>query len=121
MGKAKQETPTGFDYVMQLPRHWKLLHVECCLCMLTLLSTNVAMEISRLAYVQRDLSIGSDKVRLYIICLPEDGLYMIEESFALQGLNKTAAVAEFGEETVTKWRRSYDTRPPNGESLQVRD
>lgn len=36
----------------------------------------------------------------------------------LQGLNKTAAVAEFGEETVTKWRRSYDTRPPNGESLQ---
>lgn len=36
----------------------------------------------------------------------------------LQGLNKTAAIAEFGEETVTKWRRSYDTRPPNGESLQ---
>lgn len=61
------------------------------------------------------------KVRLYIICLPEDGLHMIEESVALQGLNKTAAVAEFGEETVTKWRRSYDTRPPNGESLQVRD
>lgn len=36
----------------------------------------------------------------------------------LQGLNKTAAIAQFGEETVTKWRRSYDTRPPNGESLQ---
>ncbi|XP_024357759.1 uncharacterized protein [Physcomitrium patens] len=36
----------------------------------------------------------------------------------LQGLNKAAAIAEFGEETVTRWRRSYDTRPPNGESLQ---
>ncbi|KAL3696938.1 hypothetical protein R1sor_011014 [Riccia sorocarpa] len=36
----------------------------------------------------------------------------------LQGLSKAAAIKEFGEETVRKWRRSHDTRPPNGESLQ---
>ncbi|BBN03343.1 2,3-bisphosphoglycerate-dependent phosphoglycerate mutase [Marchantia polymorpha subsp. ruderalis] len=36
----------------------------------------------------------------------------------LQGLSKEAAVKEFGEDTVRKWRRSHDTRPPNGESLQ---
>lgn len=36
----------------------------------------------------------------------------------LQGLSKEAAVREFGEELVKMWRRSYDTRPPSGESLQ---
>lgn len=36
----------------------------------------------------------------------------------LQGLSKEAATKEFGEETVMKWRRSYDTRPPHGESLK---
>ncbi|CAM6021319.1 unnamed protein product [Sphagnum balticum] len=36
----------------------------------------------------------------------------------LQGMSKEAAAREFGEETVTKWRRSADTRPPKGESLQ---
>eukprot|EP00271_Cylindrocystis_brebissonii_P003301 TRINITY_DN1410_c3_g1_i1.p1 TRINITY_DN1410_c3_g1~~TRINITY_DN1410_c3_g1_i1.p1 ORF type:complete len:478 (-),score=66.79 TRINITY_DN1410_c3_g1_i1:2029-3462(-) len=35
----------------------------------------------------------------------------------LQGLSKVAAVEEFGEEKVGLWRRSHDTRPPNGESL----
>jgi len=35
----------------------------------------------------------------------------------LQGLNKKMAVEEFGEEQVSKWRRSYDTVPPKGESL----
>uniref|UniRef100_A0A0D6R9U6 phosphoglycerate mutase (2,3-diphosphoglycerate-dependent) n=1 Tax=Araucaria cunninghamii TaxID=56994 RepID=A0A0D6R9U6_ARACU len=36
----------------------------------------------------------------------------------LQGLSKEAAIKEFGEETVSKWRRSYDTKPPHGESLK---
>lgn len=36
----------------------------------------------------------------------------------LQGLSKAAAIKEFGDKTVTLWRRSYDTRPPSGESLQ---
>jgi 2,3-bisphosphoglycerate-dependent phosphoglycerate mutase len=35
----------------------------------------------------------------------------------LQGKNKDEARAEFGEEQVKIWRRSYDVRPPGGESL----
>jgi len=31
---------------------------------------------------------------------------------ALQAENKTAILAEFGEEQFTIWRRSYDTPPP---------
>lgn len=36
----------------------------------------------------------------------------------LQGLLHTEMAAEFGEEQVQIWRRSYSVRPPNGESLQ---
>ncbi len=36
----------------------------------------------------------------------------------LQGMNKDEARARFGEEQVHIWRRSYDVRPPNGESLK---
>ena len=37
---------------------------------------------------------------------------------ALQGLNKTETVEKYGEAQVKLWRRSYDVRPPGGESLQ---
>ena len=36
----------------------------------------------------------------------------------LQGLNKAATAAKYGEEQVRLWRRSYNVRPPNGESLE---
>jgi 2,3-bisphosphoglycerate-dependent phosphoglycerate mutase len=36
----------------------------------------------------------------------------------LQGKNKDEMRAEFGEEQVHIWRRSYDVAPPNGESLK---
>jgi 2,3-bisphosphoglycerate-dependent phosphoglycerate mutase len=36
----------------------------------------------------------------------------------LQGLNKAETAAKFGEEQVHLWRRGYDVRPPNGESLK---
>ncbi len=35
----------------------------------------------------------------------------------LQGLNKAEAAKQFGDEQIRIWRRSYDTPPPNGESL----
>lgn len=35
----------------------------------------------------------------------------------LQGLNKAEMVAKYGADQVNEWRRSYRTRPPNGESL----
>jgi 2,3-bisphosphoglycerate-dependent phosphoglycerate mutase len=36
----------------------------------------------------------------------------------LQGLNKDECRQKFGVEQVHLWRRSYDTPPPNGESLK---
>ena len=36
----------------------------------------------------------------------------------LQGLNKAETAAKFGEQQVKLWRRSYDIRPPGGESLK---
>jgi 2,3-bisphosphoglycerate-dependent phosphoglycerate mutase len=35
----------------------------------------------------------------------------------LQGKNKAEAAREFGPDQVKLWRRSYDVRPPGGESL----
>lgn len=37
----------------------------------------------------------------------------------LQGLNKQETAEKFGAEQVKLWRRSYDTPPPNGESLEM--
>ena len=36
----------------------------------------------------------------------------------LQGLNKAETVQKYGEHQVKIWRRSYDVRPPGGESLK---
>jgi 2,3-bisphosphoglycerate-dependent phosphoglycerate mutase len=36
----------------------------------------------------------------------------------LQGLNKAETVQKYGEQQVKLWRRSYDVRPPGGESLK---
>ena len=38
---------------------------------------------------------------------------------ALQGLNKKETADKFGAEQVHQWRRSYSTRPPEGESLEL--
>jgi len=35
----------------------------------------------------------------------------------LQGLNKAETAEKYGTEQVQLWRRDYDTRPPNGESM----
>ncbi|HLJ57469.1 MAG TPA: 2,3-diphosphoglycerate-dependent phosphoglycerate mutase [Chthonomonadaceae bacterium] len=36
----------------------------------------------------------------------------------LQGLNKAETAEKFGDAQVKQWRRSYDVRPPKGESLK---
>lgn len=36
----------------------------------------------------------------------------------LQGLNKAETAVKYGQEQVLLWRRSYTTRPPNGESIE---
>jgi 2,3-bisphosphoglycerate-dependent phosphoglycerate mutase len=35
----------------------------------------------------------------------------------LQGLNKAESAQKWGDEQIRQWRRSYDVRPPGGESL----
>ncbi len=52
-------------------------------------------------------------------CLPVYYAEALNERFYgnLQGLNKDQARAQFGDEQVKLWRRSYDLPPPNGESL----
>lgn len=37
----------------------------------------------------------------------------------LQGLNKEETVVKYGKEKVHEWRRSFDSPPPNGESLEM--
>ncbi|KAK2982372.1 hypothetical protein RJ640_008966, partial [Escallonia rubra] len=37
----------------------------------------------------------------------------------LQGLNKQETAGKYGKEQVHRWRRSYEVRPPNGESLEM--
>ncbi|KAL8251611.1 hypothetical protein R6Q59_035304 [Mikania micrantha] len=37
----------------------------------------------------------------------------------LQGLNKQETAERFGKEQVLRWRRTYEVRPPNGESLEM--
>lgn len=37
----------------------------------------------------------------------------------LQGLNKAETAKKFGAEQVKLWRRSFDVRPPDGESLEM--
>ena len=37
----------------------------------------------------------------------------------LQGLNKEDTAKRYGADQVKLWRRSYDVRPPNGESLEL--
>lgn len=36
----------------------------------------------------------------------------------LQGLNKAEVAKQYGDQQVLLWRRSYDVRPPHGESLK---
>lgn len=36
----------------------------------------------------------------------------------LQGLNKAETAKKYGDQQVKLWRRSFDIRPPNGESLK---
>lgn len=36
----------------------------------------------------------------------------------LQGLNKAEMAEKYGQDQVKLWRRSYSTRPPNGESME---
>jgi len=60
----------------------------------------------------RTLWIALDEMNL--MWLPIHNTWRLNERHygALQGLNKAETAAEYGDEQVLIWRRSYDTRPP---------
>jgi len=68
---------------------------------------------------------ATDTLRIVLAALGQ-GQVSIEENQALnermygdlQGLNKEETVKKYGAEQVEIWRRSYEVRPPGGESLQ---
>lgn len=71
------------------------------------------------------LSRANDTLRLVLETIGQTQI-PVEKSQALnermygelQGLNKAETARKFGEEQVKLWRRSYDVRPPGGESLK---
>ena len=68
---------------------------------------------------------ATDTLRIVLADIGQ-GQIPIEENQALnermygdlQGLNKEETVKQYGAQQVEVWRRSYDVRPPGGESLQ---
>lgn len=68
---------------------------------------------------------ATDTLRIVLAAIGQ-GQVPIEENQALnermygdlQGLNKEETAKKYGVEQVEVWRRSYEVRPPGGESLQ---
>ena len=71
------------------------------------------------------LTRAKDTLRIVLEVIGQTGI-PIEQDQALnermygdlQGLNKTETAQKYGEHQVKLWRRSYDVRPPGGESLK---
>ncbi len=71
------------------------------------------------------LARANDTLRIVLEVLGQTGI-PIEKDKALnermygelQGLNKAETAKKFGDEQVKIWRRSFDVRPPGGESLK---
>lgn len=73
---------------------------------------------SDLIRAQRTLDIILDEIDQKDIPVEKD-VALNERMYGdLQGLNKDECRKQFGEDQVKIWRRSYDTPPPNGESLK---
>lgn len=68
--------------------------------------------------MKRRAKIFSDKVEKEVI--PVIRHWRLNERYygALQGMNKKETAEKYGDEQVHIWRRSFDVRPPQGESLK---
>lgn len=66
----------------------------------------------------RTFEIASDIAGLNHIPVEKDKALNERMYGDLQGLNKDECRQKFGDDQVYVWRRSYDTPPPNGESLK---
>ncbi|UFP94849.1 2,3-bisphosphoglycerate-dependent phosphoglycerate mutase [Gloeobacter morelensis] len=71
------------------------------------------------------LTRAQDTLRLILEAAEQPDVPVVEDQALnerhygeLQGLNKAETAAKYGEETVRRWRRSLEGRPPGGESLK---
>ena len=73
---------------------------------------------SNLLRAQKTLEIILDELDMNLDIIKNEALN--ERDYGdLVGQNKNEAALKFGEEQVQIWRRSFDTPPPNGESLKM--
>ncbi|UPA22437.1 2,3-diphosphoglycerate-dependent phosphoglycerate mutase [Candidatus Peribacteria bacterium] len=73
---------------------------------------------SRLIRAQNTLSIILTQTGQINVPVIEDSALNERHYGDLQGLNKAETAEKYGQDQVTLWRRSYSTRPPNGESVE---
>ena len=73
---------------------------------------------SLLQRAQKTLDIILKELGQQTIPVDRDSAFNERHYGDLQGLNKAETAAKYGQEQVTLWRRSYSTRPPNGESVE---
>jgi 2,3-bisphosphoglycerate-dependent phosphoglycerate mutase len=73
---------------------------------------------SLLIRAQETLRIILEEIKQTTIPIVKDAALNERIYGALQGLNKSATIAKYGTAQVEIWRRSFDVRPPDGESLE---
>ena len=73
---------------------------------------------SVLIRAQKTLSIILDEINQTAIPVIKDAALNERMYGDLQGLNKSETEAKYGAEQVEIWRRSYEVKPPGGESLE---
>jgi 2,3-bisphosphoglycerate-dependent phosphoglycerate mutase len=114
-GKATQDIPIHRIYVSELIR----AQMTAMLMMSVHKSGKDPVFVEKGGnFPERSKSYG---VQIEESCLPVYTAWELNERYygELQGKNKDEVRAEFGEEQVHIWRRSYDIPPPGGESLQM--
>ena len=73
---------------------------------------------SKLKRAQKTLDLILNELNLELDIVKDEALN--ERDYGdLVGQNKAEAAEKFGKEQVQIWRRSFDTPPPNGESLEM--
>lgn len=73
---------------------------------------------SDLKRAQRTLSIILDVIGQSKLSIEKDKALNERHYGDLQGLDKAETAKKYGDKQVHIWRRSYDVKPPNGESLK---
>jgi 2,3-bisphosphoglycerate-dependent phosphoglycerate mutase len=73
---------------------------------------------SELVRAQRTCALLLDEMGLSDLAVVRDRALNERDYGELSGLNKDDARARWGDAQVHAWRRSYDVRPPGGESLK---